>query len=254
MYTAPCPKAGGRFLSRCLQRHGQLFRSVHGPDAFAATPGRCLDEDRVADSGGLGLCPGLRRQFVRSRYHRQTGFLHHLPGPHLVSHQPYRLGSRSHPGYAGVLTGFREVRIFGQEAVSRVDGVYARFPDDVKDIRRVQVALLGRGGPYEIRLVGVAHVERVAIRLRVDGDGGDVHLTTGTNDAEGDLAAIGYEELLEHRCADLRSFYPRWRLIPQFRVPCIIPLLGRQATAPGSRLDGLLLAGHLGLHSFDDLW
>ena len=62
----------------------------------------------------------------------------------------------------------------------------------------VQVALGRDRGADQEGLVGRAHVRRLAVDLRVDGDRDDPHLLQGAGDADGDLAAVGYEHLLEH--------------------------------------------------------
>src|SRR5262249_15418355 len=49
------------------------------------------------------------------------------------------------------------------------------------------------------RLVGHEHVERLAVRLRVHGDGGDAELAAGPDDTHRDLAAVGDEDFLEGR-------------------------------------------------------
>jgi hypothetical protein len=49
------------------------------------------------------------------------------------------------------------------------------------------------------RLVGHLDVNGVTVRVRIDGDSGDAHLFRRLDDAAGDLAAIGNQDLLEHR-------------------------------------------------------
>ena len=52
-------------------------------------------------------------------------------------------------------------------------------------------------GPIGDRLVRLAHVQRAAVGLGVDGDGGDAHDAAGAGDAHGDLAAVGDQDLAE---------------------------------------------------------
>ena len=69
-----------------------------------------------------------------------------------------------------------EVGVLGEEAVAGVHAVGAAALDGVEDRLGVEVAL-GRGLPAErVRLVGEAHVQRVAVELGVHGDGGDAEL------------------------------------------------------------------------------
>ena len=62
----------------------------------------------------------------------------------------------------------------------------------------VEVAL-GRGLAAErIRLVGESHVQRVAVELRVHGHRGDAELAARADDAYGDLAPVGDQDLGKH--------------------------------------------------------
>ena len=78
-----------------------------------------------------------------------------------------------------------------------MDGLRARSCSRVEDPFLVQIALRGRAGADEIRLVGKAHVERGAIRFGVDGDRRDPELTERSEDADRDLAAVCNENLGE---------------------------------------------------------
>ena len=74
-------------------------------------------------------------------------------------------------------------------------GVGAAALDDVEDGLGVQVAL-GRGLAAErVGLVGQAHVQGVAVEVGVHGDGGDAELAARADDADGDLAPVGDQDL-----------------------------------------------------------
>ena len=68
-----------------------------------------------------------------------------------------------------------------------------------------EVGLRRRAGPEQVRLAGALDVLRVAVGLRVDGDGGDAELVERADDADGDLAAVGDQDLGEHAGADAIS-------------------------------------------------
>ena len=53
-------------------------------------------------------------------------------------------------------------------------------------------------GPDADGLVGELDVHRIDIGLGIDGDGFDIELAAGADDAEGDFAAIGDQDALEH--------------------------------------------------------
>jgi hypothetical protein len=79
-----------------------------------------------------------------------------------------------------------------------VDRLRPRLLGGIDDLGDVQVALGGHRGADQEGLVGLANVRGVAVDLRVDGDRGDPHLFQGPGNPDGDLAAVGYEHLLEH--------------------------------------------------------
>ena len=62
----------------------------------------------------------------------------------------------------------------------------------------IEIALARRGGTDADRLVGKAHVQRVAVGLGVDGDGAQAQPARGADDAAGDFAAVGNQDALEH--------------------------------------------------------
>ena len=66
------------------------------------------------------------------------------------------------------------------------------------DRRHAQIAVgAARRADADV-LVGEADVQRVLVGLGVDGDGLDAELAAGADDAQGDLAAVGDEDFLEH--------------------------------------------------------
>jgi len=78
-----------------------------------------------------------------------------------------------------------------------VNGLGAGGAGGVEDLVDAQVAVLGGRGADGDGLVGHAHVDGVAVGVRVDGDDGDVALAAGAGDPAGDLAAVGDEDLLQ---------------------------------------------------------
>jgi hypothetical protein len=79
-----------------------------------------------------------------------------------------------------------------------VHGLGPRALDDAEDLLGVEVGLTG-GLPVEgVGLVGEADVEGFAIEVGVHGHGRHAQLTAGTDDPDGDLAAVGDQDLGEH--------------------------------------------------------
>src|SRR5450759_270066 len=95
-------------------------------------------------------------------------------------------------------------------------------------------ALRGRGTSHRRRaadvmcLVRVARVDRVAVRVGVDRDCGDAELAARAHDADGDLAAIGDEDLLEKLA--LHSTASNGWLGVTFSPSFSLPSLPRPAT------------------------
>ena len=71
-------------------------------------------------------------------------------------------------------------------------------PRDIHDLIDAQIAFARRRGADRIGFVGQPDVQRGAVGIAIDGDGRDAHLAAGSRDPDGDLAAIGDEDFLEH--------------------------------------------------------
>ena len=91
-----------------------------------------------------------------------------------------------------------EALVLGQEAVARVDRVAAGDERRRDDRRRRQVRAAGLGRADADRLVGQLDRERVAVRLAVGDDRLGAEGPACPQDPEGDLAAVGDEDLAEH--------------------------------------------------------
>ena len=82
-----------------------------------------------------------------------------------------------------------------------MDGVGLRLNCCLKDGFLVEVAFCRIGGANAVGEVGELNVQGVLVGVRIDGDRLDAELLTGTDDANGDFAAIGDEDSLEHDVA-----------------------------------------------------
>ncbi len=96
---------------------------------------------------------------------------------------------------------FVEIGVLGQEAVAGMDGLGVGHFGGRDDRRHVEVALRRRRRPDTYRLVGELHVLGVAVGFGIDDDRLDSELAAGPLDTECDLAAVGYQYLLEHPAA-----------------------------------------------------
>ena len=131
-----------------------------------------------------------------------------LPARHLVAHLLDRFGRRSDERDAHLGDRPGEVGVLGEEAVAGVHAVGTAAPDRVEDRLGVEVALGGRAATQRERLVGQPDVKRVPVELGVHRHGGDAELAAGADDADGDLATVGDQDLLQHGCQCRCAWWP----------------------------------------------
>ena len=126
-------------------------------------------------------------------------------GDDLVAHEPDVLRRGADEGEGVLLDHLGEVGVLGQEPVAGMDGVGAGDLGGGQDRHRVQVAVGGLGRADADALVGEPHVHRLGIGGRMHGDRGHVQLAAGAQDAQRHLAAIGDQDLVEHRAYSITS-------------------------------------------------
>ena len=183
-----------RGLERALRivRTGDLLHPL-----AAAARGR-LDQQRIPDrlterEQLLDRSDRLRR----AGDDRHAGRLHRRARAGLLAHQLDRLGRGPDPHEARVEDGSREAGVLGEEAVAGVDCLCAGPQRRLDERVRLEVAL------HEEGLVRVVDVERPPVGLRVHGDGPRAELPQRPEDADGDLTAVGDQDLVEHQRAVL---------------------------------------------------
>ena len=104
------------------------------------------------------------------------------------------LDARTDEPQAGLRTVARERGAFAQEAVARVDRIAAGLECRGDDRSAVQIC--ARPGARQLDGVfRLANVQRLGVVLRIDRDGPRTELGGGTRDADGDLAAIGNQQI-----------------------------------------------------------
>ncbi len=188
------PKAALRFPLGALDRFGEPLRRVDPLHALAATAGARLEQHRVADlrrlrAERLGVL--LRARVARD--HRHARFGDERLGLALATHRVDGFRRRPHEDQPRGVHGAREVRVLGQEPITRMDRVGARPPSRVQDRVDLQVALAAWRRPDAYRSIGLTHEGHLRVRVREHGDGVDAHLAAGALNAPRDLAAIGDE-------------------------------------------------------------
>ncbi len=170
-------------------------------DAHSAPPASRggFQDHRILDSRGFGEGRG----FVRDNSLR-AGNDGHARGSHLaprlifLAHHAQQVGRRADERDVRSLAHLGEIRVLGKESVAWMDRVHVGDFGGADHLRDIQVAFAGARRPDAHGFVGEAHVQRVAVRLRVNRDRGDAQLLARIDHAQGDFTAIGYEDFSKH--------------------------------------------------------
>jgi hypothetical protein len=181
--------AGGR-----IEQVRDLLDGVRDLHAASAATVRGLDRHRDA------VLLGERDHVFRRRHrilgagrHRCVGAFGDVAGRHLVAQVADRLRGRTDPDQARVDHGLREVGVLGEEPVAGVDGVRPRLGRGCQDLVDAEVGVRGGLPPEGERLIGQAHKQCVGVGFCVDGDAAVTGVLGGSDDAHGDLSAVGNE-------------------------------------------------------------
>ena len=195
----PVPEAGHRLRLGGGVEGRQVLGGVHPAHAAAAAAGAGLDEDGVADGpGDLQGLLGAGDGAVGAGDHRHAIGAHQVPGGGFVAHLPDHVSGGADELQSALLAQVGELRVLGEEAVARVDGVTAGLQGGGEDGGHVEVALPRLGGADAHRLGGQLHVEGVGVGGGVHRHRLDLHLPAGADDAHGDLAPVGDQDAMEH--------------------------------------------------------
>ena len=97
-----------------------------------------------------------------------------------------------------------------EKAVAGMHRLGARLLAGRDDAVDEEVGFGGGGRADMDGLVGHLHMERIAVGVRIDGDGGDSHAPGGLDDPAGDFATVGDQYFLEHADPRLKSVRRRF--------------------------------------------
>ena len=191
---------------RRLERLRGAVRPLDDLHPLAAAARGGLDQQRVADRPAeLQQLLDRADRVGRAGDDRHARVLHHPPRPRLLAHQLDRRRRRADPDEPRVLDGARERRVLGEEPVAGMHGARAGALGGLHEALDLQIALGRRRRADQIRLVGERDVQRAAVGLGVDRHRPDPELPQRPEDADGDLPAVGDENLVEHS-----PYSPRW--------------------------------------------
>ena len=202
------------------QRVGELLSVAHDAHALAAAAGRGFQQHRPADLRRLAQqFRGLLVPAVIAGHDRHAGLLHDRLGRRLVAHGADGGRRWADEDNAGIGASLREIRVLGQETVTRMDGFGAGFFRNRNNCLKFEITFSGRRGADQAGLVGLAHMQGVTVGLGIDGDRAHAHPFRGADNPTGDLPAIGDQDRTEHQRA-----FVGWRESPP---PCPAPSRGR---------------------------
>ena len=183
-----------------LERGDDVLGHLAQAHTAAAAAGCRLEDDGEAEADGLLECLlPVAQGLGAAGDDRHAAFHGDLLGRELVAHLAEHVARRPDERDAGLFTGAGKVRVFGQEAVARMDGVDAAAlgqVDDLGDVEiRTQRALVFTD---EIRLVGAGAEQTQFVFLGVHGHGVDTEVIARAEDTHRDLAAVGGKDLVEN--------------------------------------------------------
>ena len=138
---------------------------------------------------------------VGARHHGNAEPLGGALGLDLVAHDADMLGLGADEGEIVLGEDLGEAGVLGQKAVAGMHGVGAGDLAGGEQRRDVEIAVLGRRRADADALVGEPHMHGVGVGGGMHRDGGDAEFLAGAQHAQGDLAAIGDQDLVEHRSA-----------------------------------------------------
>ncbi len=176
----------------------QFVGVVGDTDATPAAAGGGLDQQRIADLFGASQRRVEVAQFAgRARHHRHPGGHRGTPRLGLVAHAADGLRLRTDEDQAGRLHRFGEGGVLGEETVAGMDRVGTGFPRRHENRLDIQVAPVGPRRADQAYLIGQPRGQRIAIRLAAHRYRGNAQCLRGADDAHGDLAAIGHQQLVQ---------------------------------------------------------
>ena len=180
---------------------GQLLGAIDRAHAAPAAAPAGLQHQRIAHLGGLTAhLVHIVAQHFGGGNDRHAGRNRHAPRRSLVAQRPHGGRRGADEGDARAFAGIDEIGVLGQKAISGVDRIGPRQLGDADDLGDAEVGPHGRHPLADpVGLVGLEAVQAQLVFLGKDRDGFLAHLIGGAHDANGDLAAVGDEDLLEVR-------------------------------------------------------
>ena len=185
------PARGGERVRQCVG----VIDDAHAP---AAPTGGGFNHDGKSEGGDARQKGGVVVRSGKAGEDWQIVVASEAASGGLVADEAQSGGRGTDEDDAGLGAGRGEGRVFREESIAGMDGGRAAVAGGLDEGRDGEIALCGCGGTDAHRFIGGAHVESSAVGVGVDGDRRDAEPLAGPDDAKGDLAAVGDEELREH--------------------------------------------------------
>ena len=207
-YSVPSPNAAVASRRAAWIASSDLAALAHAPHALAAAAGRRLD--RAPASRRVDRLPRCRVGLIvgrLARHDRHAGGWHQPPRLDLRSHARDHVGRRADEGRG---------RPRRRRARTRRSRTGSRSRDGRRRRRSLRAASTIAGidevafraaaaGRWRPRDRPRARVRGVGVGVGVHRDALDAQLAAGADDADRDLAAVGDEDAVQHRCQSRRS-------------------------------------------------
>ena len=116
-----------------------------------------------------------------------------------IAHQANRFRIRPDPRRVATLDDrARKHFLFRQKPIARMHAFRTRLVDRRQQILDIKIRLDARGRADKHRFIGVFHMERIGIRLRINRDRPQAHFLGGVHDAGRDFPAVRDKDRMKH--------------------------------------------------------
>ena len=167
---AAVTEVGDSLCSGAVVRVLEVLDALRHADALAAAAGGRLEHDRIADALGLGDgFVKITQRAVRAERDRNACGDRVALCLGFVAHQTDGCRSRADKRQTGLRDALGKIRILGQEAEARMNGLTAGSQRRRNDIIHIQVAVRRTGRTDADRFVRDLRVQRFAVSLGVNG-------------------------------------------------------------------------------------
>ena len=116
----------------------------------------------------------------------------------LVAHRLYGMGIGADEHNSIILQRLRKRRPLRQKAVTWMHGLRSCFAAGVDNLVHDKIGLRRFSRADMHSFIGHLDMKRVFVSIRIYRHGGDAHFARGLDDAAGNFAAVGDENLTEH--------------------------------------------------------